>query len=74
MGMMDRFACDVPVNLIIAEKADGGLTLDRMIVVGAQPPRHAACGPPPFWLAIPKTDKPSLPAWALPLMTGPEPV
>jgi allantoin racemase len=34
MGMMDRFAGDVPVNLTIAEMADDRLTLDRMIVVG----------------------------------------
>ncbi len=34
MGMMDRFAGDLPVNLTIAEMADDELTLGRMIAVG----------------------------------------
>jgi len=34
MGMMDRFAGDLPVNLTIAEMADDELTLGRMIDVG----------------------------------------
>ncbi len=34
MGMMDRFAGDLPVNLTIAEMADDALTLGRMIAVG----------------------------------------
>jgi Asp/Glu/hydantoin racemase len=34
MGMMDRFAGDLPVNLTIAEMADDELTLGRMITVG----------------------------------------
>lgn len=34
MGMMDRFAGDLPVNLTIAEMADDDLTLGRMIAVG----------------------------------------
>lgn len=34
MGVMDRFAGDLPVNLTIAEMADDALTLGRMIAVG----------------------------------------
>ena len=34
MGVMDRFAGDLPVNLTIAEMADDDLTLGRMITVG----------------------------------------
>lgn len=34
MGMMDRFAGDLPVNLTIAEMADDDLTLGRMLGVG----------------------------------------
>lgn len=34
MGMMSRFAGDLPVNLTIAEMADDDLTLGRMIAVG----------------------------------------
>lgn len=34
MGMMNRFAGDLPVNLTIAEMADDDLTLGRMIAVG----------------------------------------
>ncbi|WP_306223414.1 aspartate/glutamate racemase family protein [Bosea beijingensis] len=34
MGMTDRFAGDLPVNLTIAEMADDELTLGRMIAVG----------------------------------------
>ena len=34
MGMMDRFAGDLPVNLTIAEMADERLTLERMVGVG----------------------------------------
>lgn len=34
MGVMDRFAGDVPVNLTIAEMADDALTLGRMLAVG----------------------------------------
>jgi len=34
MGLMDRFAGDLPVNLTIAEMADDALTLGRMIAVG----------------------------------------
>lgn len=34
MGMRDRFAGDLPVNLTIAEMADDDLTLGRMIAVG----------------------------------------
>ena len=34
MGMMDRFAGDLPVNLTIAEMADDELTLGRMLTVG----------------------------------------
>jgi len=34
MGVMDRFAGDLPVNLTIAEMADDELTLGRMIAVG----------------------------------------
>lgn len=34
MGMMSRFAGDLPVNLTIAEMADDDLTLGRMITVG----------------------------------------
>ncbi len=34
MGMMDRFAGDLPVNLTIADMADDALTLSRMIAVG----------------------------------------
>lgn len=34
MGMMDRFAGDLSVNLTIAEMADDALTLGRMIAVG----------------------------------------
>jgi Asp/Glu/hydantoin racemase len=34
MGMTDRFAGDLPVNLTIAEMADDALTLGRMIAVG----------------------------------------
>ena len=34
MGLMERFAGDLPVNLTIAEMADDALTLGRMIAVG----------------------------------------
>lgn len=34
MGMMDRFAGDLPVNLTIQEMADERITLERMIGVG----------------------------------------
>lgn len=34
MGLMERFASDLPVNLTIAEMADDALTLGRMITVG----------------------------------------
>ena len=34
MGLMERFAGDLPVNLTIAEMADDALTLGRMITVG----------------------------------------
>ncbi|MGX1785627.1 aspartate/glutamate racemase family protein [Bosea sp. NPDC055332] len=34
MGVMDRFAGDLPVNLTIAEMADDALTLGRMTTVG----------------------------------------
>ena len=34
MGVMDRFAGDLPVNLTIAEMADDALTLGRMLAVG----------------------------------------
>ncbi|BCB21235.1 aspartate/glutamate racemase family protein [Bosea sp. ANAM02] len=34
MGMMDRFASDLPVNLTIQEMADERITLERMIGVG----------------------------------------
>ena len=34
MGMMDRFAGDLPVNLTIQEMADERITLERMVGVG----------------------------------------
>ena len=34
MGVMGRFAGDLPVNLTIAEMADDALTLGRMVAVG----------------------------------------
>lgn len=34
MGVMDRFAGDLPVNLTIAEMADDALTFGRMLAVG----------------------------------------
>lgn len=36
MGLMDRFAGELPLNMSVAETASGGKTLERMIEVGKE--------------------------------------